>query len=754
MEIVGHSRPIHDAKGKATGSTRYVADLSLPDMAHIAMVFSTIPHGTILAIDTTKAKEIEGVYEIYHHFNTPEHRYNHYRSQFQGAQVLPMEESVFGNYVRFVGDRVAAVVAVDEETARYAASLVEVTYQSLPHAVDFDTALRGEHCLEGQSPICDEGTITVGEPTQAEEDGITVTISQEVSRIHHAAMETHACIADYDPHSDHITLYSANQAVFGIRTVVADMLEMPYNRVRVVKTTMGGSFGGKQEWMLEPLTALCAKLSRRPVKLVYNRAETMQSTYCRAAMRGEMHGVFAKDGTLLRVDLDILLDAGAYIGNSFDYVRAPFGKLFRCYRIPHVNLHSRVVSTNTTPSGAFRSWGVAEYFVFMEQLLNKAAEICGIDPVVLRQKNVLVEGDRDIKMDLPVEKARTLHCLTQGKEQFSWAQKQQQDAQFNQENKRYKRGTAVACAGHTNTYYKRFNDFAGAEVRMCEDGTLIANVAVHDHGCGTVEAFKMILAETMEIHPDKITIHEADTAYTPFDYGCFSSRSTFVNGRAVELAGQNMRQLLLETASSMLDVPVDKLYIENATIRQTQNSEVALSYKQLSQWAILNLRKELFAVAQHQNHSNPTVTGTHFAQVEVDTWTGMIRVIDYLALHDVGRAINPAMCRAQVQGAVQMGIGAALTEEYTYASNGKSVNSLAKYHLVNCPDLPHIGVTLVEDGPSDEGPFGAKSIGEVALAPVAAVVVGAVNCAVGGGLTTIPITPDRVMEHLAKENNP
>ena len=149
--------------------------------------------------------------------------------------------------------------------------------------------------------------------------------------------------------------------MFGIRTVIADMLGMPYNRVRVVKTTMGGSFGGKQEWMLEPVCAVAARVLKRPVKLVYNREETMRSTYGRSAMRGDLRGVFRRDGTLLRLDLDILLDAGAYIGNSLDYVRAPFGKFFRCYRVPFATLHSRVVSTNTTPSGAFRSWGVAEY---------------------------------------------------------------------------------------------------------------------------------------------------------------------------------------------------------------------------------------------------------------------------------------------------------------------------------------------------------------------------------------------------------
>ena len=333
-------------------------------------------------------------------------------------------------------------------------------------------------------------------------------------------MEPHACVADYDPDTDELTIQSPNQAVFGIRTVVADMLHMPYNRVRVIKAPMGGSFGGKQEWMLEPVCAVVAKELKRPVKLIYDRADSMRSTYCRCAMRGDVRGVFRKDGTLLRLDLDILLDAGAYIGNSRDYIRAPFGKMFRCYRVPYGTLHGRVISTNTTPSGAFRSWGVAEYYVMVEHMLNKAAETLNMDPVELRLKNILLPGESDIKMQLPVEEARTRECLLQGRDHFHWAEKRKEDAEFNASNHRYKRGTAVACGGHTNTYYTRFNDFAGVEARMCDDGTVQANVSIHDHGCGTVQAFKMILADALEMPIDLIRMGEADTAHTPYDYGC------------------------------------------------------------------------------------------------------------------------------------------------------------------------------------------------------------------------------------------
>ena len=308
----------------------------------------------------------------------------------------------------------------------------------------------------------------------------------------------------------------------------------------------------------------------------------------------------------------------------------------------------------------------------------------------------------------------------------------------------------MACGGHTNTYYTRFMDFAGVEARMCDDGTVQANVSIHDHGCGTVQAFKMILSEVLDLPTDLIRMKEADTDHTPYDYGCFSSRSTFVVGRAVQCCGENLRREILKSAAMILQVPEEELYVENAAVRRKGHEEVALTYKEVSQWTILNLRRELFADARHFNVTNPVVTGTHFAHVEVDTWTGLTKVLDYVAVHDVGQAINPAMCIAQTQGAIQMGCGAALREQFTFSPDGRGVNSLSKYHLMNAPDLPDIQVELIQDGPSKEGPFGAKSIGEVGMVPVAAAVAGAVNQALDADLQVLPMDPDRIMEFVMK----
>lgn len=749
MRLVGITHPIQDAQGKATGRIRYAADLNLPRMAHVAMVFSTIPHGYVTAVDDSAALAMEGVYGVFHCFNTPEYRFNRYRSQY--SQNLIPEEPVFAKRVRFVGDRVAAVAARDLDTARQAAALVKVTYQELPRALTFEEALEGVNCLEGEEPIKDEFTLEVGTLPDSDEELVEVTARTELGRLHHAAMEPHVCVADYDPDLDELTLRSPNQSVHGIRTVVADMLNMPYSRVRVVKTTMGGSFGSKQEWTVEPVAAVVARRLRRPVKLVYDRAAVMRSIVCRGPMRAEMTMKFRPDGTLAALNLELLSDAGAYIANSADYVHTLAGKMFRCYRIPCGRAHVRLVSSNTPVSGSFRGWSSPEVALMLEHAMEKAAKALNIDPVQLRLKNVLLPGEKDPKSGLPMEEIRTRECLLRGAERFRWTEKRREDAAFNAVNPRYRRGTAVACGGHGNTYYPRYNDFAGVEMRMCEDGSVQVEVSIHDHGCGTGRAFQMIVAETLELPLDQIRLKEADTAHTPFDFGCYASRGTFVVGRAAQLCALKLRDNILDAAARKLETTPDRLYFDGPSVRSKDDPAVNLSYKDVSWYALGTLCQELIAQEKHAVHSNPGVTGTHFAQVEVDTWTGLTRVLDYLAVHDIGQSINPEMCVAQVQGAAQMGCGAALREELEISPKGQGTCSLAKYHLMNAPDLPDIQVELIQDGRSQEGPYGAKSIGEVSFVPAAAAVAAAVNQALCSDMGRIPITPDRILEYIAKE---
>ena len=748
MKFVGKSHPIHDAKNKASGSLKYVADVMLPRMAHICLIYSNIPHGYVKSVNAAAALSVDGVIGVFHCFNTSSRKYNRYRSQF--SQELPDEERAFHRYVRFVGDRVAAVVARDLETARRAAVLVQIEYEEIPYAVTIEDALAGKSVLPGENPVRDEFTATLGTPRSG---GVCVETELDFPRLHHATMETHACIADYDPYQDKLTVYSPNQSVFGIRTMLADYLEMPYQHIRVIKAPMGGSFGGKQEWFTEPVAALIAKELKRPVKLCFSRSEAMASAYVRAPMKSRMVTRFSPDGTLQSLDLDVLADAGAYMGNTKDYMRTLYGKLFRCYRVPYAHYRARIVSSNTPVSGAYRSWSAAEEAMMMEHNLNVAALRLGMDPIELRLKNVLLTGDMDEKSGLPLEEIRIREAILRGRELFDWDGKKAADEKFNAGSERRQRGVGIGCGGHGNTYFPRHNDFACASLSMNEDGSICASMTLHDHGCGTITAMQAIIAEALDITPDLIELREGDTSATPFDYGCYASRTTFVNGRAAQEAAKALLQELYSATSLLWHIPKEDLYAENGCVYSRNDESFSRTYREISQHSLTELRRIIQATASFTETSNPGVTGAHFAHVEVDTYTGFVRILDYLAVHDIGQPINPAMCVAQIQGAVQMGCGAALREKLTVNAQGRPLDSLSKYHVFLATDLPDIQVELITDGTSKEGPYGAKSIGEVSFVPVAPAICGAVNQALKSEIGHLPLDPDRILSYLSKERN-
>ena len=744
------SKPIHDAKGKAAGYIKYAGDISLPNMAHISIVRSTIPHGYVKKVNAEKALALPGVYGVFDCFNTTKRKYNHYRSNF--TQTLPEEERAFNDYVRFVGDRIAAVAACDQQTAERAAKLVEVEYEELPFSIDFDDTLAGKNCREGEKPVWDEFSAAHGEEPVLD-GALEVESFSEMPRLHHATMETHACVADYDPFEGTLCVYSPNQAVHGIRVMLADYLEMPYHKVRVTKAVMGGSFGAKQEWFVEPVAALIARELGRPVKIVYSRAEAMIGSVVRGAMRAHVKSWFRPDGKLLALHMDVTLDAGAYIGNASDYVRTLYGKLFRCYRMPCARYHAQVISSNTPVSGAYRGWSAPEEAIMMEHHMDAAAKRLGIDRVELRRINAHLPGDCDEKSGISLENIRLVQALEEGKARFGWERLTEEDRAFNAANPRYRRGVGIGCGGHGSTYFPRYQDYGQGRLMMNEDGTVQAMFSIHDHGCGTGTMLRMILSEALDMPFEDIGFQEADTSQTPVDYGCFASRTTYVLGRTAYEAAQQLRENLLHSAAELYGVDERALYTECAHVRSKADTAFSKTYGEVARDSMERLCRNISSDAQYCNVTNPGVVGVHFAHVEVDTWTGYTKVLAYLAVQDIGKAINPGMCTAQIQGAVQMGCGAALREKMTIDKNGRCTESLSKYHLFLAPDLPNIEVYLLEDGASEQGPYGAKSIGEVCYVPVAPAVCSAVNAALDTALDVMPYDPDCILRHLAKERS-
>lgn len=750
MRYIGKEFPVHDAYAKATGRAVYAGDMQLHRMLHGAMVFSPIPHGLVRAVHVEKALASPGVEAILHCFNTTEKTFNRYRSM-KGQPVVD-QERVFNQHVRFVGDRVACVLADTPAHARQAARLLQVEYEALPHTYNMQQALNG-----GFDTIHDGGAATeeffleVGDAAQVAADAVEITTSARLSRISHVAMEPHACVAAYDKGTGQLTIHSPCQSVFGIRTVVADLFDLPYDAVRVIKTTMGGSFGCKQEWVLEPVAACAALHTGRPVKLVYERGDVMRSTVSRCPLDSTLTSKFTKEGKLQAFDAEVTVDAGAYLGNSQDYSRAIANKFFRVYKYPYMRYRSRAVCTNTPVSGAFRGWTAPETCIMLEHNFNMAARRLGMDPIDLRLRNVALPGDVDIRLEQPLGEIRIKECLELGRDKFRWEEKRLENARFNAKNPRYKRGVGVACGGHLNGYFPRLQDFTGIEMRMNEGGTVQVLATIHDHGCGAVRAFQMIIAEELGLGLEQVRMGEGDTAYTPFDVGCFSSRSIYAIGRAAKDCAALLKECIRAGIAEIHGCSMDEIEMEDGCVCSRTDASIHYTYGQAATAMLRTLQRETWVAYQYRNPSNPGVTGAHFSQVEVDTYTGLVRVLDYLAVHDIGQAINRALCVGQVQGAAVMGIGAALSESMEpHPISGRLPRGLQDYHVITAVDAPDIQVEFIEDGSAD-GPYGAKSIGEIAYVPTAPCIIGAVNDALGSELNSLPLDPDTILAFLAEK---
>ena len=707
LRLVGGDHPIADAALKVKGELAYATDLERPGMLHAKLLLSPLAHARIRRIDASEALALPGVVAVFTHENAPATPYSRYK--IVPGQDVPTDETLFAATARFAGDRVAAVVAEDARTAAAAAQLIDVEYEELPPLLTAEVALRhGAPSVHPGGNLVHEFEVDSGEETAPEPGDVVVTTSVSTPRIHHAALEPHACIADCDE-TGKLTIWSATQSVFGVRMVVADLLGLNEDEVRVVKAPMGGSFGGKQEFILEPVAAFLAQSLRRPVRLALDRMESIYASMIRGATSTRLSLTASADGALRAIEADTLFDAGGYASSSPDYAEMMAHKLLRLYRAPRYQHHGRVVYTTTPVAGGARAYGAPEICAAMEIAMDLLARETGADPVELRLRNLVQPGDVDPLSGLSLGDARVCECLLRGAEAFRWAERVAEKPGRG----RYRRGVGVGCGAHKNGILSAgFPDFSEMTLTMHRDGSVALGASLHEVGCGSLTAMRLIVAEQLGIEPAAVAVPEADSDATPWDFGCLGSRVTYVCGAAAHHVARALKERLGEADAT---VPA-----EGITVRY-----------------------------RHQATTNPGAYAVTFAEVVVDRWTGLTRVTDMLAVGDVGRAVNRQMVEGQFQGAAQMGIGFALCEEVGLDDAGLPAPAGFKnYHMVNAPDMPDVRVLLVEHE-GDDGPYGAKSVGEIATVPTAPAVVNAVNRALGTTLTDLPLTPERILAALA-----
>lgn len=745
LRYVGGSYPVHDVTEKVTGELVYGSDFSVPGMLHAKLVLSPIPHGYVTHIDASRAEALPGVVKVFSHENAPMDGFSRARIH-PGQDMSFYDETLFSRHVRFVGDRVAAVVATSRETAAAAAALVEVEYEESPAMLTVDAALAPDAVpIHEDGNLLFEHEIDKGRRPDLE-SAVLVSSATSTPRIHHAALEPHVCIAQ--GHSTGgMTVWTTSQGVYAARTVIAELLRLDYHRVRVIKLPMGGSFGGKTEYIIEPVCAFLALATRRPVKLLLDREECMIATMVRPATSTSIRTACTPDGELLDFEAVSTLDSGGFAASTPDYSIHMCKKVTKLYRVPHYRHAGRAVYTNTPVGGAARGWGAPEMAAATEIHMDRVAARLRLDPVELRLKNMVEPHDIDLVTDLPLGDARVSECLRRGALAFDWAARRARPAGRG----RLRRGVGVAAGAHKNGMYGAFPEASRMSLKMNEDGTFQLNASLHDVGCGVVTTMKVIVAEVLGVSPDLIAAGEADTATTPFDYGTYGSRVTYVVGECARQVAEKVKGRLLAAAADLLREPVEHLVAADGAVRVRGATERAIAYRDIARLSEMRHVPSIAASMTYYAVSNPASYSVQFAEVEVDCATGLVAVTDFLAVADVGRAINRGMVEAQYQGAVQMGIGYALYEHLDVDEHGRAgVDGFKNYHIVNAPDMPDVKVLLVEHE-GDDGPFGAKSVGEVATVPTAAAVVNAVNHALATELSDLPLTPERIIAALRGE---
>lgn len=746
-KYIGQNIPNDQAYGKVTGATKYCADLASPRALRMKLKHGDVAHGIIKSIDTEAAWKVPGVRAIYTCFNTPEREYDRGRVSINEGGFF--QERLFNRHVRYMGERVAAVVADTVQHAEMACDLIQVEYEVLPGAYTIEQAL-----AEDAPEIYEGGNVVPMEPIVVGDyeavDGIMHTSKSHISRMSHMVMDTHAARCIYDKAEGKLTVWTGTQTVFGVRSTLGDFLEMPYSKIRVIKPAMGGSFGCKQETVIEPLAAYAAVNLGAEVLLDYTREEQVNDSMMKHNVDFDVETKMGEDGSILGLKMFITLDAGAYMATSLGYISTIAEKIGKVYDIPNLLIEGKVVYTNTSMTGSFRSWGSSEISVAVENHLNKIARETGVDTIALRHKNVHEPYDIDRAVGITIGKTHFHEVIEQGCEKFGWKELKEKCQELNAEQGRYRYGIGVSLASHTSCCYPYHIDIAGVTMRIQEDGSVIVHTAVHDHGAGSVLALKKMAAEVLGVDIERITLTEADTENDCYDYGCFASRTTYLIGEAVRQCALDMIDYMMPIAAKVLgcsgccrpeyDCGVFTCCGKTATLRD------------IAMYCLTDAHTDLFVHTEIKSQQNPGADCAHFSMVQVDTMTGHVKVKKALSVHDVGKAINPDLCFGQVSSGVQQGMGVALCEEIPInPETGETlVKNFKDYHIANAGEMPDIDVLFIEDG-DDYGPYGAKSLGEAGLAPVAPAIVAAVNDALGTDLSHLPLTPAKILDALIGE---
>jgi putative selenate reductase molybdopterin-binding subunit len=758
---VGHSVPKIDSLALATGQERFTADFPLQAPLVCALLYSPHAHAEITGLDDTAARRVPGVVQVYSYRNVP--RVLHTTAGQGFPEPSPYDAVLFDSRVRYVGDRVAMVVAESEPAAREGLARIEVAYRPLDPVFDAEAALEpGAPRLHGgedhaaipvvfrpEENLCAQVEFAFGDPEEAlASSEILEEHTYRLQAASHCAMEPHAAFAYLDERG-RLVVVSATQVPFHARRIVARLLDIPIRQVRVIKPRIGGGFGGKQEVILEPLVGLATLRTGRPARMVLSRREVFVSCRTRHAMSITLRMGARSDGTITAVDMDGLLNSGAYGSHALTVLSNVGSKVLPLFnKVENLRFRGRSAYTNLPVGGAYRGYGATQgYFAFNQQI-DMIARRAGQDLVEYCKRwhikagetsgvfKALGEGKEGVEQ--VVRSCGLSECLDRGAEAIGWYQKRGRRLPGGPDRVRGV-GLAICMQG---SGIPRI-DMAAAAMKMNEDGSVNLMVGATDIGTGSDTILAQIAAETLDLPVEAFIVLSSDTDTTPFDTGAYASSTTYVSGRAVLDCATKLLEQILRVAAELLGERQEALSIDEGAVVAPDGRR--LPYADIATTATYSEnQQQLQAQGSYVCEESPPPFLAQFAEVEVDVRTGRVEVLELVSAADCGRAINPLLVEGQIEGAAVNGISYALCEDYQYDPSGRLTNPrFWDYKIFTAHDLPNIRTILVgTDEPT--GPYGAKSIGEVAINGPAPAIANAIYDAVGVRLFELPMTPERV----------
>ena len=759
LSVVGKAERKVDAVKLVTGKPAFVDDIELRGLLHAKLLTSPHAHAVIRDIDASEARALPGVHAVLTYKDIPRIPYTTAGQSW--PEPGPHDQYSLDYIVRFVGDRVAAVAAETPEIAEQALRLIRVDYEVLPAILDPRKAMdpnaprihpepESYRIYDASRNIAAHLHAEIGDVERGfAESDLVVEGEYIVPQVQQTPIENHIVITYWDE-DDRLVVRTSTQVPYHVRRIIAPVIGLPPRRIRVIKPRIGGGFGVKQEVLLEDICSLLTIATDRPVKLELSRAEEFRSSRSRHPQILRMKTGVRRDGTIVANSMTLLANTGAYGTHSLTVQSNTGSKTLPLYPCPNIRFEAEVVYTNLPPAGAFRGYGVPQGFFALESHIDEIAKQLGMDALELRRKNWIKVGDENpLAKALGegkegftqiIESCGLPQCLHIVEEKLGWKEKRGKGG-----TGRYRRGVGVSLAMHGTAIPGL--DMGGASIKLNDDGSFNVLVGATDIGTGSDTVIAQIAAEVLGVRVEDIIMHSSDTDFTPFDTGAYASSTTYISGGATKKAAEQVRAQMLEVAGRMLKANPETLTIKDRVITAPNGHTVTVSQVALHSLHVEE-QQQIMATASWMSYESPPPFAAQGAEVEVDTETGVVRVLRAISAVDAGRVINPITAEGQIEGGATQALGYGVCEEMVYDEKGALLTTnLSDYRIYSAPDMPEMETYIVET--SDPfGPFGAKAIAEIPIDGMAPAVANAVADALGIRLRQIPLTPERVLRAI------